>query len=146
MDMNRVILSIFLAATALLLIASHDSLAAHNHLPSTVAPSTIEYDGGTLDLSQMRGKEVVVTLWSSNDAASRLENMTYAAQARRDSSIEHIGINLDESPELHLELLKRDRLTDDSLQLHASGDAASRLLSTYGHTSLHIDAQGRMIN
>lgn len=78
-----------------------------------------------------------VTFWSSDNAASRLENMQQAALARADSSMVHIGVNLDDTPDLFADFLMRDNLRDDPNQLLATDEAARALSDTYGYGTMY---------
>lgn len=135
--MYKVIFSIFLAAVVLVLLSSHSDAYPARPQVRPVVPLTIEHDGGVLRLADVgAGQRVAVTLWSSDDAASRAANAFMAMKARSDAGLTHVGVNVDESPEMFREILRRDRLTDDSLQLHLSGAEASRLRASMGYTTV----------
>ncbi|MDE6428041.1 MAG: hypothetical protein K2K59_03725, partial [Muribaculaceae bacterium] len=67
------------------------------------------------------------------DAASRIANMQNAAIAARDSDLTHIGINLEDSPELFRDFLRRDNLAENPTQYLATDEVAHSLASTYGY-------------
>lgn len=133
----RAVLSIFLAALVMLMISSHDSFASHRRNYPPRPPEHIEHALGMLDLDSLPTRNVSVTFWSSDDAASRMENIREAARARADTSLTHIGVNLSDSPELFSAYLRRDRLEGDSLQLLATGESARRLSDAYGYRTLY---------
>lgn len=117
----------------MLLISSHDTFASRVRNVEA-PPRVIEHTAGVINVDSLRGKKVSVTFWSSNDAASRVENLTYAAEARRDSTRRvHIGVNIDDEPQLFKEYLLHDNLSNDANQLLATGDVAARLAETYGY-------------
>ena len=132
------IFSIFLAAVVVVLLSGHSEAYPARPESHPVVPAVIEHDGGVLRLSDIGGDDqrVSVTLWSSDNAASRAANALRAAEARRDSTLTHIGVNVDPSEEIYREILRRDRLDGDSLQLHIRGREAARLLATMGYTTL----------
>ncbi len=138
--MYKVVFSIFLAATALVLVSSHSSAytAGGRHSASAELPDAIVHDSGTIRTSDLapEGGRVAVTLWSSDNAASRLANAEMAMMARRDPGLTHVGINVDRSPAMFREILRRDRLDSDSLQLHVSGTEASKLMSAIGYSTV----------
>ena len=131
--MNRAIISLFLSAVVILLISSHESLASRQHNVPGTPPREIEHTSGTFRPSDVGTKRVSLTLWSSNDAASRIANMQNAAIAARDSDITHIGINLEDSPELFRDFLRRDNLTENPTQYLVTDEVAHSLASTYGY-------------
>lgn len=138
--MYKVIFSIFVSAIVLVLVSSHSGAFNADNLsvPRRVTvPEIIRHDTGTLHTASFMRPDgqLSLTLWSSDDAASRAANAELAAKARRDPSLTHIGVNVDESPAMFHEILRRDKLDGDSLQLHVSGDEASRLLSSVGYTT-----------
>ena len=119
--MYKVIFSIFLAATALLLISSHQTYASHRSCRATAPlPESIVHDGGVLVPSRLGAEKLTWTVWSSDDAVSRLRNAMLAAEARKDPAVMHIRINVDPSAALHHAVLVRDGLEDDSLQIHVT--------------------------
>ncbi len=133
----RATISIFLAALVLLMISSHDTFASRfRHYPER-PPEEIRHALGTLRLDDLGNGHVSVTFWSSDDAASRMENIREAARARSDSTLTHIGVNVADSRDLFEAFLKRDRLAGDSLQLLAAGEDADRLLDAYGYRTVY---------
>lgn len=134
---TRVILSIFLSALMLLIISSNDSSAVKpRRLPSR-APAKIEHDLGKLNLGDFKAKDISVTFWSSHDAASRLENIKLAAQAKDDPEKQHIGVNIDDEPDLYRAYLLRDKLHNDTLQLRVDSNIAKDLAAAYGYGTFY---------
>lgn len=131
--MNRAIISIFLAALVILLISSHDTFASRRHNVPMVPPREIEHTTGVFRPDSVPTKRISLTLWSSNDAASRIENMKQAALARKDPDLTHIGVNLDDTPDIFKEFLHRDNLADDTNQYLVDDEVAHALASTYGY-------------
>lgn len=141
--MNRTIISIFVAAVTFLLISSLSSHAiqAERVTPTSHLPDEIAHDDGVINLhmlaTQGDSSKLAVTLWSYDNAESRLNNARNAARARTDKNFTHVGINVDDDKELYLEFLKRDQLADDSLQFHASGSDAEKLMAQLGLSTVY---------
>lgn len=135
--MNKAIISIFLSALVLLMISSHDTYASHRHSVVVEPPREIAHTDGIINVSDTKGKRVNVTFWSSEDAASRLENIQKTIEARLDTTQVHIGVNLDDEPEVYREYLKRDNLHTDSNQYLADDAVAHSLTETYGYGTLY---------
>lgn len=131
--MNRAIISIFLAALVILLISSHDTFASRRHNVPMVPPREIQHIAGVIRPDSIPTKRVSLTLWSSNDAGSRIENMKQASLARRDPDLTHIGVNIDDTPDIFKEFLRRDNLDADPNQYLVDDEAAHSLASTYGY-------------
>lgn len=128
--------SIFLAALVILLISSRESYASKLHNYPTRPPQSIEHALGTLNLGELDSRNVSVTFWNSDDAASRLENIKEAARAKADPNLTHIGVNVGDNPDLAQAYLRRDALSSDSLQLIAAPQAAPELRK-YGLGTLY---------
>lgn len=133
----RLPLSIFLAALVLLLISSRDTYASHLHNYPTRPPEEIEHTLGVLKMQDLDSQRVSVTFWSTDNAASRLENIKEALRAKNDPNLTHIGVNIGDDPDIAAAYLRRDALDGDSLQLFALPDAAPALASTYGLRTLY---------
>lgn len=132
---NRVPLSIFLAALVLLLISSRDSFAARRHDYPLMPPEEIKHSLGVLKTSDLDAEHLSVTFWSADDAASRLENIKEALRAKNDPKLMHIGVNVGDDPRLAAAYLKRDALDGDSLQVLALPE--SNLKEQYGLRTLY---------
>lgn len=135
--MNKAIISIFLAALVMLMISSHDTFASRQHSVGVEPPRKIAHTEGIVDLNHLKGKKVNVTFWSSEDAESRLENIQKAIEARLDTTQVHIGVNVDDTPEIYREYLLRDNLRNDSNQYLADDAVAHTLAETYGYGTLY---------
>lgn len=131
--MNRAIFSIFLAAVVILLISSHDTYASRLHNVKSVPPREIEHSAGSFRVDSIPSKRVSLTLWSSDDASSRLDNMKNAELASKDPEWTHVGVNIEDTPELFKEYLHRDKLDRNPSQYLATDEVAHALESTYGY-------------
>lgn len=146
--MKRCILTIFLSVAVLLLISAYERKPTETLF--TVDNMAISQgDSCLLEMSEMKGKNVLLTFWSSDDATSRLSNMYYSSLARKHEDMVHVGVNFDSSPQLFREILRRDNLAGDSLQFHVSGDDAAKMINRYGlqhgFQSYMLDPSGKVI-
>lgn len=133
----RAPLSIFLAALVLLLISSRDSFASHRHNYPVQPPEEIRHALGVLRLQDLDSQRVSITFWSTEDAASRLENIKEANRARNDAGLTHIGVNVGDDRNLAAAYLRRDALDTDSFQLFADPGTVPYLRSSYGYRTLY---------
>lgn len=131
--MNRAIISVFLAAVVILLISSHETFASRQRYVPGTPPREIQHASGTFRPSDLGTKNISLTLWSSNDAASRIQNMQQATKAAKDPNLTHVGINLEDSPEMFRDFLHRDNLSNNPTQFLVTDEVAHSLASTYGY-------------
>lgn len=104
----------------------------------------------TLKLSQMKGNYVLLTFWSSSDAASRIDCSKYSTwiNANAPENLRHLSVNFDEHPELWREIAKRDNLAENA-QFNVSGSKAAKIISDFGlehgYGSVLIAPDGKVI-
>lgn len=101
-----------------------------------------------MHLSDYRGEYVLLTFWSSSDAASRLRCNEYSSIAAAGVPLQHIAVNFDRSEGLFGEVVRRDNLRA-SEQYHVDGLAAKLIKENYhldrGLHSFLIDKKGIII-
>ncbi|MBQ9077412.1 MAG: hypothetical protein IJY31_06170 [Muribaculaceae bacterium] len=118
----------------------------------TAPAFTIDNGDIAVSLAGMKGKYVLLTLWASSDASSRIACNEYTAYAR---SIEnegkqfcHLSVNFDRSEKLFRELVKKDGL-DAKTQFYAQDEAVLMFKQNYhleeGFQSFLIDPHGKVI-
>lgn len=136
--MNRAIITVFLAALVIILISSHDTFASRQHHVTMTPPREIEHTTGTFRADSIRpGQRLSLTFWSSDDAASRIENIQQSMLAQNDSNLTHIGVNLDDSPEIFKHYMIRDNLSDTPNQYLVTDEVADALSAAYGYGTLY---------
>lgn len=103
-----------------------------------------------INADELKGKYVLITFWSSSDAASRESCNRYNAwfNAHHPSNARMVGINFDDSPELFREIVRRDSLNNAD-QYCVSRPEAEAIYRTYhlenGFGSLLVSPQGRIV-
>jgi len=129
--MKKAILFIACFATLVLTLSAYTDRAAAPvigyrapELSLTVADST------STSLDYHKGGYVLVTFWSSSDAASRLRCNEYTAFAAKDERMVHLAVNFDSNAELFDEVVRRDNLTA-SMQYHVEGHHAESIKKEY---------------
>lgn len=99
-------------------------------------------------LDAHRGEYVLITFWSSGDAASRIRCNEYTAMADRNNRLEHLAVNFDSSAALFEEVVKLDNLTA-GMQYHVEGRKAADISKDYhldrGLHTFMIDPTGTII-
>lgn len=71
-------------------------------------------DGGSILLSDLKGKEVILNFWSVKDAESRINNIRLARDAER-AGAEYIGMCIDSDRQLAEEVMKADNVEQSHL-------------------------------
>ena len=106
--------------------------SATNTTPATgrvgyMAPNlSFESDGLQHSLQQFKGEYVLLTMWSTVEPVSRIQNKQYHDLCQGNEAITHISINLDRSEAVWEATLKADRVTP-TLQAHCDADAREKL-------------------
>lgn len=103
----------------MLMISSRDTFASRRRNYPPRLPDEIEHTLGVLRMHDLDSQRVSVTFWSTDDAASRVENIKEALRAKNDPNLTHIGVNVGDNPELAAAYLRRDDLAGDTLQVLA---------------------------
>lgn len=111
-----------------------------------------EYDsrGGNFDLAGLSGRYVLLSFWSTTDAASRIAVADYDKMTRSmdEDLICRVSVNMDTNAALFHEVVRRDGLRE-RMHFRASGDKAVELTGLYhldkGYRTMLIDPAGRIV-
>ena len=104
-----------------------------------------------INADELKGKYVLITFWSSSDAASREACNRYNAwfNVNHPDDARFVGINFDDSPEMFREIVRRDSLNPAD-QYCVSRPEAEAIFRTYhlekGYGSLLVSPQGRIVS
>lgn len=118
--------------------------------PAVSLPGKAGYAPAT-SLSDNLGNYVILNFWKATDAPSRKAANEYTAwiRNRHGNKLKLLSVNIDETPQLFDEIVRRDSLIK-STQYHVSGDTARAISDTYGLNkglgSLLIDPHGKIIS
>ena len=109
---------------------------------------TVTNDDGQLSLKQLRGKYVLLTLWSSADVSSRLDNIRCDRYAAEQADVVLVSVNFDRSKALFDELVAADGL-DSSTQYYCERQDRSVFEQKWGGSQQYntylIDSRGVVI-
>ncbi len=81
---------------------------------SSAGDFTISNADGVMSLKQLRGKYVLLTLWSSTDVISRLDNIRCDRYAEKSADVVQLSVNFDRSRLLFNELVAADSLASSA--------------------------------
>ncbi len=102
--------------------------------------SLSDSEGGSVLLSELKGKEVVLNFWSVNDAESRISNVRLARDAER-SGAKYFGICIDSDRQLAEEVMKADNVATDQLYF-ADRQVTDEYQLAKGTRTVKIDPYG----
>lgn len=113
---------------------------------------TLSNQSTTTTLSAERGKYVLLTFWSSNDAVSRQRaheyDVWYRRAAHQSQELSLYGVNLDESRGLYNEIVRLDKL-NATTQFFARDAKSDKIVRDFsladGMKSLLIGRDGRIM-
>ncbi len=109
---------------------------------------TISNADGVMSLSQLRGKYVLLTLWSSADVVSRLDNIRCDRYATTSEKVVQMSVNFDRSKLLFDELVAADSL-NTSTQYYCESQDRSIFEQKWGgnqqYNSYLINPSGTVI-
>lgn len=112
------------------------------------ALSVMASDSTAVSLGSLNGKYVLVTFWSSSDAASRLRCNRYNTLCDDNDMLQHLAVNFDRNASLFEEVVKRDNLSW-SCQYHVEGRQAEVIRTLYhldrGLHSFLVDPAGVIV-
>lgn len=105
----------------LALVVLFTSASSNNEKSGIVGTSAADFTignyEGVVSLNQFRGKYVLLTLWSSADVVSRLDNIRYDRYAAKSADLVQLSVNFDRTKALFNELVTADGL-DASAQYY----------------------------
>lgn len=114
---------------------------------------TLTSNGKTVDIEKYRGEYVLLSLWSSYDATSRLRCNDYNAYVKSlvlkgEKSINYLSVNLDDNERLFQEVVRLDNLNSD-LQYFA-GESEKSLIDKFynlnsGFNTYLINQAGKIV-
>jgi hypothetical protein len=122
-------------------------------MPGNIAPTiSLQNEFSTVELSQCRGKYVLLSFWSSSDANSRVLCNSYDAWIKSNDPMNNkvclVGINLDENSSLFSQIVSADNLNKKT-QFNVKGKKAAKINTDYhltaGYGTLLIGPDGRVI-
>lgn len=142
-------LFIMMTAAVLVMFTSASSNKEKDGIVGThAADFTIGNDNGMMTLKQLRGKYVLLSLWSSADVVSRLENIRCDRYVSNQDRVQQVSVNFDRSRALFDELVAADSL-DASTQYFCDRQDRSVFEKKWGsgkqYNTYLIDPSGTVI-
>lgn len=118
---------------------------------STAPVFAVTNDDNTSSVDQARGRYLLLTFWSSDDAVSRIRCNEYESFIRNNhdnGQLYVMSVNFDRSRKLFDEIVRKDGLNAKS-QFHVQGDKAVKIIDDYrlqnGYKAFLVDPEGRVV-
>ena len=103
------------------------------------------------ELSDMKGKYVLLSFWASYDAHSRMQNASLSnvlRSASRNENVEMVSVSFDESQSIFKETVRKDQIVTPTCFVETKGES-SGLFKKYrlgrGFTNYLLDENGVII-
>lgn len=101
-----------------------------------------------MELSDLRGKYVLISFWASYDAQSRMQNATLNHVINKSKNIEMVSVSFDDYKSIFNETIKKDRINTPNCFVETEGEN-SKLFKTYrlnkGFKNYLLDENGIII-
>ena len=100
------------------------------------------------ELSDMKGKYVLLSFWASYDAQSRMQNVSLSNALRSSHNVEMVSISFDEYQSIFKETVRQDQIVTPTCFVETEGED-SGLFKKYrlnrGFTNYLLDGNGVII-
>ena len=103
-----------------------------------------------IDLSDLKGKYVLLSFWASYDAQSRMQNviLSNALRSASRNNVEMVSVSFDEYRSIFEETIRKDQIATPTCFVETKGESSS-LFKKYrisrGFTSYLLDDNGEII-
>ena len=109
---------------------------------------TMSAEQSQTELSDLRGKYVLLSFWASYDAQSRMQNASLSNALRSSHNVEMVSISFDEYQSIFKETVRKDQIVTPTCFVETEGED-SGLFKKYrlnrGFTNYLLDGNGVII-
>lgn len=147
--MKKTIYAIALAAVMMAMTSATDQNVVGIDKGAYAPQLSVSNHDHSITLDQYRGQYVVLTFWSSADAASRAQCVNYDSWISQNKhvGVSHVSVNFDSNSQLFAEIASLDGL-DTKMQFNVHGQQAKEIMRDFhladGYGSLLISPEGRV--
>lgn len=146
--MKKAIYMIAFFVLSLLFVSAHTDTVMVAERGFKAPPLKLDSEKGSISLSQLKGKYVLVNFWTSVDATSRIVTADFDRLLGQSDKVSLLSVNLDADECLFREIVHNDSLNDNT-QYHADASAAITIYADYlpggRMCSYLIDPQGFIV-
>lgn len=112
--MKKFVCLLITLCVVLVFTSSRTTISNDSRVGTKASNFSIGNEENVVELEQYRGKFVVLNMWTSADAVTRLENIELNKIAHNNPQIVHMGVNFDRSKALFREVVSLDSLAVSS--------------------------------
>ena len=112
--MKKFVCLLITLCVVLVFTSSRTTISNDSRVGTKASNFSIGNEENVVELEQYRGKFVVLNMWTSADAVTRLETIELNKIARNNPQIVHMGVNFDRSKALFREVVSLDSLAVSS--------------------------------
>ena len=112
--MKKFVCLLITLCVVLVFTSSRTTISNDSRVGTKASNFSIGNEENVVELEQYRGKFVVLNMWTSADAVTRLENIELNKIARNNPQSVHMGVNFDRSKALFREVVSLDSLAVSS--------------------------------
>ena len=109
---------------------------------------TMSAEQSQTELSDLKGKYVLLSFWASYDAQSRMQNVSLSNALRSSHNVEMVSISFDEYQSIFKETVRKDQIVTPTCFVETEGED-SGLFKKYrlnrGFTNYLLDGNGVII-
>ena len=109
---------------------------------------TMSAEQSQTELSDLKGKYVLLSFWASYDAQSRMQNVSLSNALRSSHNVEMVSISFDEYQSIFKETVRKDQIVTPTCFVETKGES-SGLFKKYrlgrGFTNYLLDDNGVII-
>ena len=109
---------------------------------------TMSAEQSQTELSDLKGKYVLLSFWASYDAQSRMQNASLSNALRSSHNVEMVSISFDEYQSIFKETVRKDQIVTPTCFVETKGES-SGLFKKYrlgrGFTNYLLDENGVII-
>ncbi len=148
--MNKTLLIIAILGLLTLFTSAYYSAPADSRI-GFKAPSLVlgNDNNGLSPLQLHRGENVLLTFWTSADAESRLQNMSYDRLSRNNDKFTHVSVNLDRSANVFNKIVAIDNLNRSSQFSTSQLDIQDNIIKSWrleeGYHTFLLDPDGTIV-
>ena len=109
---------------------------------------TMSAEQSQTELSDLKGKYVLLSFWASHDAQSRMQNVSLSNVLRSSRNVEMVSVSFDEYQSIFKETVRKDQIVTPTCFVETEGED-SGLFKKYrlnrGFTNYLLDGNGVII-
>jgi peroxiredoxin len=108
--MKKLVFLLLTLGVVMFFTSSRTTISSDSRVGTKAPDLSIANETSVVELDNYKGKFVVMNMWTSADAITRIENIELNKLARDNDKLVHLAVNFDRSKALFMEVLALDSL------------------------------------